>query len=284
MSPLILSIQSRVAFGHVGNSAAVLPLQRLGFDVVTLDTVQLAHHPGHGGLVGRFEERERLGRSLEALERIGVLARCAGVLSGYLGTPAMADLVEDAVRRVRRVRPDALYACDPVIGDVHTGVFVRPGIEEVFRERLAPIADLLVPNVFELARLSGIGVEDPPSALRAVDRLRARGASAVVASGLPVPEQGERLGMLAADHDGAWLVTSAKRPMILHGTGDVFSALVLGHRLRGRGLAEALAASAAGMAALVDRTVADGGPELALVQAQDQLVEPPLTLPAVRLR
>lgn len=284
MTPLVLSIQSRVAYGHVGNGAAVLPLQRMGFEVITLDTVQLAHHPGYGGFVGRFEEPALLGETLGSLERIGVLQRCVAVLSGYLGTAAMADVVEDAVRRVRRLRPDALYCCDPVIGDTHTGVFVRPGIEEVFRERLAPVADLLVPNVFELARLSGLAVADQDGALRAADRLRERGAAAVVASGLPVAGQAERIGMLAVDGEAAWLVATARRPLILHGTGDAFSALVLGHRLGGRSLAEALAAAAAAMAALVDRTVEEGGPELALIAAQDDLLKTSSSLVPVRLR
>lgn len=283
MTPAVLSIQSRVAYGHVGNGAAVLPLQRLGFEVVTLDTVQLAHHPGYGGFVGRFEDPVALAEMLDSLERIGVLDRCAAVLSGYLGRPEMAGLVEQAVGRVRRRRPDAVYCCDPVIGDTHTGVFVRPGIEEAFRDRLAAQADLLVPNVFELGRLSGLAIDGPADALRAARLLRGHGSAAVVASGLPLPGEPDRLGMLASDGDGAWLVTTPRRPVILHGTGDAFSALVLGHRLGGRALPEALTRAAAGMAALVDRTVETGGPELALIAAQDDLLEPPLAFPAVRI-
>ena len=284
MTPAVLSIQSRVAYGHVGQGAAVLPLQRMGFEVLTLDTVQLAHHPGHGGFVGRFEEPGPLEDMLEALERIGALKSCVGVLSGYLGTPAMAGLVEDALQRVRRLCPRAVYCCDPVIGDTHTGVFVRPGIEEAFRERLAPQADLLVPNVFELGRLSGVEIAGPDDALRAADRLRAQGASTVVATGLPLPGEADRLGMLAADASGAWLVTTARHPVLLHDTGDAFSALILGHRLRGRPWSDALATAAAAMAALVERTIEEGGPELALIPAQDDLLAPGAALPAVRLR
>ncbi|MDX1542249.1 MAG: PfkB family carbohydrate kinase, partial [Geminicoccaceae bacterium] len=153
-----------------------------------------------------------------------------------------------------------------------------------FRERLARRADLLVPNVFELACLSGMAVAGPDDALRAADRLRAHGARAVVATGLPLPDQPARLGMAAADHDGAWLVTAPRHPVILHGTGDVFSALVLGHRLRGRRLDAALERTAAAVTAVVERTIEVGGPELALIAAQDAVVAPTASVRVAPLR
>lgn len=284
MTPAVLSIQSRVAYGHVGHGAAVLPLQRQGFEVVALDTVELAHHPGYGGFVGRFAEPALLMEMLASLDRIGVLARCEAVLSGYLGTAGMAEVVEEAVARIRRHRPDAVYCCDPVIGDTHTGVFVKPGIEEVFRDRLGPRADVLVPNVFELGRLSGIEVASPDDALRAYDRLRGRGASCVVATGLPLPDEPERLAMVAADPGGAWLVTAPRRAAVLHGTGDAFSALLLGALLRGHALPEALARAAAAIAALVDVTLEEAASELDLIRGQNVLRRAPGRFPAIRLR
>ena len=150
----ILSIQSQVAYGHVGNSAAVLPLQRLGFDVFPLNTVQLAHHPGYGAWRGHKLRPEQLDEILRGLEEHGVLGRCAAVLSGYLGDPGVADVVARAVAAVRRARPEALYLCDPVIGDDGPGVFVSAGVPEAIRERLVPLADIVVPNRFELAQLT----------------------------------------------------------------------------------------------------------------------------------
>jgi pyridoxine kinase len=284
MTPTVLSIQSRVAYGHVGNDAAVLPLQRQGFEVVTLDTVALAHHPGYGGFVGRFEDPDLLMTMLRSLERNGALEACTAVLSGYLGAPEVARVIDEALRLIRARHPGALYCCDPVIGDTHTGVFVKPGIEEAFRRDLARRADVLVPNVFELARLSGMPVENPVDALRAADRLRADGARIVVASGLPLTGQPERLAMLAVGPDGAWQVDAPRRQAILHGTGDLFSALILGQLLRGRPLDQALAAAASSALAVVDRTLADGRSELALIAAQDALVAPPLPLTPVRVR
>ncbi len=172
----VLSIQSAVAYGHVGNSAAVLPLQRLGFDVFPVPTVLLAHHPGQGrGWRGHKVEPERIEEILDGLAARGAFARCAAVLSGYLGDAAVGGLVLEALAAVRAARPDALYLCDPVIGDDASGVFVSAGIPEVMRERLLPAADILTPNRFELARLSGRPVENLTDAQAAAAALRARG-------------------------------------------------------------------------------------------------------------
>ena len=280
--PAILSIQSRVAYGHVGNGAAVLPLQRLGFEVIALDTVELAHHPGYGSFTGRLADPALLLRMLESLERIGALDACVAVLSGYLGTAETGLVVEAAIERVRRRRPDALYCCDPVIGDEHTGVFVQPGIAEVFRDRLVPAADLLTPNGFELGVLAARPVRGLEDALDAAPLLQGRGAGIVVVTGLPVGTS--ELGVLAALPDEAWLVRTPRRRAVLHGTGDAFSALLLGHLLAGRLLPDALARAVSAMFVLVERTIAEGGRELALIAAQDAFARPGRRFEARRLR
>ena len=149
----VLSIQSQVAYGHVGNSAATLPLQRLGFEVIAINTVQLAHHPGHGSWCGHKVEPERIAQILEGVVRRGALGRCGAMISGYLGDAAVGAIVLDAVAALRAARPDALYLCDPVIGDDGPGVFVSAGIPELMRDVLVPAADIVTPNRFELAFL-----------------------------------------------------------------------------------------------------------------------------------
>lgn len=280
--PAVLSIQSQVAYGHVGNSAAVLPLQRLGFEVVALNTVQLAHHPGYGAFAGAATPAPVLTTMLDAIERVGALARCRALLSGYLGEPDAGAVVADAARRLKAAQPDAVYLCDPVIGDEHSGVFVRPGVTEAIRDLLLPLADVVTPNAFELALLSGRPVKDPASALEAARALRAPGIGTVVATGLPVGDPG-RIGVLGLDGEGAWLVATPRHDAILHGTGDALSALFLGHLLRAGSVREALPRAVAAMYALVEATVRTGEPELALVLAQDALLAPPECFPVSRV-
>ena len=281
----ILSIQSQVAYGHVGNSAAVLPLQRLGFDVFPLNTVQLAHHPGYGAWRGHKLRPEQLHEILGGLEERGVLDRCAAVLSGYLGDPGMADVVARAIQAVRGVRPDAPYLCDPVIGDDEPGVFVSAGVPEAIGRHLVPLADIVVPNRFELAHLTGCSVRSLQHALAAAAELRTRGPRLVVVTGLSLPERPGELAVLADGVDQSWLVATPQLPLAIGGgTGDAFSALFLGHYLRAAELRTGLERAVAAMFALVERTAAAGAEELELVAAQEDYAVPRDLFPAERVR
>jgi pyridoxine kinase len=281
----ILSIQSQVAYGHVGNSAAVFLLQRLGFDVFPLNTVQLAHHPGYGAWRGHKLRPEQLDEILGGLEERGVLGRCVAVLSGYLGDPGMAGVVARAVEAVRAARPQAPYLCDPVIGDDGPGVFVSAGVPEAIRNRLVPLADMVVPNRFELAHLTGRTVESLEEARAAAAELRTRGPRLVVVTGLSLPERPGELAVLTDSAEEAWLVATPRLPLAISGgTGDAFSALFLGHYLTTGDLRPGLERAVAAMFALVERTCAAGAEELELVAAQDELVAPVSRFPAIRLR
>jgi pyridoxine kinase len=270
----VLAIQSQVVYGHVGNSAAVLPLQRLGFDVFAVPTVHLAHHPGYGRWRGFRVRPDLVEEMLAGLEERSAFRRCAGVLSGYLGEAAIADLVLRAHRAVRSRRPDAVFLCDPVIGDDDVGVFVAAGIPETIRERLVPAADVITPNRFELSYLAGRPVETREEAVAAAREIRARGPRLVVATGLVFAERPEEIAVLAESAAGTWLVTTPRRPAVPHGTGDVFSALFLGHYLRSRDPRTALERATGAMFAVVERTIKAGAGELRLVAAQDEFAVP----------
>jgi pyridoxine kinase len=264
----VLSIQSQVAYGHVGNSAATLPLQRLGFEVIAINTVQLAHHPGHGSWHGYKVEPERIAQIVEGVARRGALGRCSAVLSGYLGAAAVADIVLDAVAALRAARPDALYLCDPVIGDDGPGVFVSAGIPELMRDALVPAADIVTPNRFELAFLAAQPVTTAAEARQAAARLRALGPRLVVATGLSFAGD-PGLAVLADSAEGTWLIKTPRLPIAPGGTGDAFSALFLGHYLRTADTRLALERAVSAMFDLLERTRASGADELCLVAAQD---------------
>src|SRR3954453_22597461 len=151
----ILSIQSHVAFGHVGNAAATFPLQRIGVEVWPIHTVQFSNHTGYGSWTGRVFEAGLITELVQGIAERGVLGQCDGVLSGYMGSAETGAAILDAVARVKAANPRARYCCDPVIGDVGRGVFVRPGIPDFTREHAGSAADIVTPNQFELDRLTG---------------------------------------------------------------------------------------------------------------------------------
>ena len=170
----VLSIQSHVAYGHVGNASAVFPMQRLGVEVWPIHTVQFSNHTGYGSWKGRVFDGPAIEELVEGIAERGVLDRCDGVLSGYMGSADIGNAILSAVARVRAPNPEALYCCDPVIGDVGRGVFVRPGIPEFMREQAVPAADIITPNQFELDYLSGLTTQtfaDVKQASRSCRRL-----------------------------------------------------------------------------------------------------------------
>ncbi len=286
----VLSIHSSVALGHVGNSAAVFVLQRLGHEVWPIDTVVLSNHPAHGGCRGRVTPAAEIEDLVRGLGERGVLHDCAAILTGYLGAADQGPAVRAAVAAVRAANPDALWLLDPVIGDGHGAagrVYVKPGIAEFLRDRAVPEADILTPNGFELGFLTGRTVDTAETALAAIDSLRTRGARRpprVVATGLELQGAPEAcLTLLAVDESGAWRVTVPRLDRAAHGAGDVFAAAFLGRHLHGADLPDALAGAAAAVQAVLarsDRTSAD----LALVAAQDALVTPPERFAPDRLR
>ncbi|MBM3485983.1 MAG: pyridoxal kinase PdxY [Alphaproteobacteria bacterium] len=282
----VLSIQSHVVYGHVGNQAATLPLQRLGHAVWPIHTVRFSNHPGHGGFAGRATEPAEIVDLVQGLEARGFLARCDAVLSGYVGAPETVGAIAAAVDRVKAANPDAVYCCDPVIGDAERGAFVRAGVAEALVAEAIPRADILMPNAFEAARISGIDPASLADAADAAAQLRARGPGIVVIKSLARSDapQGE-IETFATDGAATWLAAAprldlGRRP---DGAGDLFAAIFLGHWLDHRDLRSALGAAAAAVHGVLARTLACGTDELALIVAQDEIVAPTRPVLPVRI-
>jgi pyridoxine kinase len=285
----VLSIQSSVVYGRVGNRAAVPVLERLGHDVWPVDTVAFSNHPAHGSFRGRIIPAAEVADLVEGLTARGVLGRCDAVLSGYLGDPATAAVVANAIRRVRAENPAALYCCDPVIGEVGRGVYVRAGIPEAFRDRLVPLADILTPNPFELELLTGTAPTSLDAALAAgrslLDRARRAdtGPPVVVATGLRLAAPASELAVLAMTREAAWILRHPQRAVRVWGTGDALAALFLGTYLWRRDLRAAVEHAVAALDAVLAVAEAHDADELPLVDAQDALVHPPSRFPAERV-
>ncbi len=271
----ILSIQSHVAYGHVGNAAAVFPMQRLGHEVWPIHTVQFSNHTGYGAWRGEVLPASLIGDCVQGIADRGVLSRCDGVLSGYMGSAETGLAILDAVDKVKAANPSARYCCDPVIGDVGRGVFVRPGIAEFMRDRAVPMADLITPNQFELDILSGgssATLEEVRPALRAV---HARGPGTIlVTSYLGHDTPADSLDLLASDGGDLWRVRTPKLGLSINGAGDAIAALFFVHHLESGSLPEALSRAASSVYGLLRMTQDAGAGEILLIAAQNEIVEP----------
>ncbi|MGX1742827.1 pyridoxal kinase PdxY [Bosea sp. NPDC055353] len=271
----ILSIQSHVAYGHVGNASATFPMQRLGVDVWPIHTVQFSNHTGYGSWKGRVFDGGMIDEVMEGIAERGVLANCDGVISGYMGSADIGHAILSAVERVRAANPKALYCCDPVIGDVGRGVFVRPGIPEFMREQAVPAADIVTPNQFELELLTDVEIKTLADAHRAVEALRDAGPKVVMVTSLVTEETpADSIDLMAADAKGSWRVRTPKLDVSVNGAGDAIAALFFTHYLREESAAAALSKAASSIYGLLKRTKEAGSREILTVAAQDEFVTP----------
>lgn len=277
----ILSIQSHVAYGHAGNSAAVFPLQRLGHEVFPVLTVTFSNHTGYGATRGPLIAPSDVAEVITGVEERGVFPQVDAVLSGYQGAEAVGEVILDAVARVRAANADAVYCCDPVMGDVGRGFFVREGIPEFMRDEVVPRADVVTPNQFELEFLVGREVRTETDLVAAAHELRGRGPSVVlVTSALTEDTPADSIQMVAVTDAGAWKVTTPMLPMTVRGGGDATAALFLAHYLTD-GPQAALSRTASTMYGILERTHALGEGEMRLVQEQHLIAEPDETFEVV---
>ncbi len=281
----ILSIQSSVSYGHVGNSAAVFPLQRMGHEVMPVYTVVFSNHTGYGDWKGPMLSGKNVREIVEGVDTRGGLVDTELVLSGYQGGNDIGDAILDSVRLVKERNPKALYACDPVLGSSIKGCFVSPEVQALVRDRVVPQADIITPNQFELGFLTETDPHTLEETLEAVDLVRAKGPSVVLVTSVMRPDAPEdTIEMLVATEDGAWIVQTPRLDFHPSGSGDVTAALFASAFVDTGSAEEALARTAASIYELLEDTYQAGSTELRLIESQEAFVNPKYSFEVKRVR
>lgn len=281
----ILSIQSAVAYGHVGNSAAVFPLQRIGVEVLPVYTVNFSNHTGYGEWRGPLISPDDVRDVIRGIEDRGVFSQIDVVLSGYQGGEGIAEVILEAVERVKQANPAAVYACDPVMGNARSGCFVAPAIPILLRDRVVPAADIITPNQFELGFLTDTEPDTLDSTLTSVDLVRDTGPRTVLVTSVERPDRPDgTIEMLAVDDSGAWIVQTPHIPMKANGSGDVTAALFTAHYRRTGDIADALARTTSSVFDLLQATHESGERELQLIEAQEAYANPRLQFEVRQVR
>ncbi|CAA2099414.1 Pyridoxal kinase PdxY [Methylobacterium bullatum] len=276
----ILSIQSHVAFGHVGNASAVFPMQRLGVEVWPIHTVQFSNHTGYGAWRGRVFDGPMIEDLVLGIAERGVLGQCDGVLSGYMGSADIGTAIVRAVAAVRSANPKALYCCDPVMGDTDRGIYVRPGIPEFLRDQALPAADIVTPNQFELNFLSGLPTGTLGEAKAALTAIQALGPRVVLVTSLVTEDTpSHSIDLMAGEGGLFWRLRTPRLNLDVNGAGDAIAALFLVHYARTGSAALALGMAGASVYGLLRRTAEAGSREILTVDAQDEFVAPSETFP-----
>jgi len=267
MSKSILAISSSVIHGHVGNSASTFALQRLGFEVWPIPTVTLAGHPGHGRLASAVTPPEQIDAWISGLEARGWLGACEAVLTGYFTDAAQVSVAHKWITRLKGENPDIIYCCDPIMGDTPGGLYVNPDVAEAVAKTLVPLADILVPNAFELNQITEQEIVDEASAITAA---RSLGDKVVLCTSVTHTEN--KISTVAITPDKAYQVETPFVDGAPRGTGDTLTALFLAETLKGADTKHALAYAVGAVYELCLRSA--GAEELKLVEEQDALVGP----------
>jgi len=302
----ILSIQSHVVYGYAGNTAAVFPMQRLGREVWAINTVEFSNHTGSGSWKGKVLGGELAGELVIGLEEKGVLSQCEAVLSGYMGDAGVGRAIIGAVKKVRAAAPKALYCCDPVMGDVGRGFYVKPDIPDIFKKELVPLADIITPNQFELEALTGLETGSLDSARKAIDILHEKGPGIVLVTSYHDSKSGghcdeKKISMLASDKSGVYSISTPELPIgaSVAGSGDFTTSVFLSRYLETGNVKKTLELCTASVYGIIEASwqarnskvlsqsgekfslnsekTEKGGSELLelrIVQAQDELASP----------
>ena len=284
----VISIQSQVAYGHVGNSAAVFPMQMHGIDVIAVPTTLLSNRPGYPTIRGRVLEAQLVADLLLGVEERGALDTCEAILSGYLGSPEIAAVVADFIARAKARNPRLTYCCDPVLGDRDRGLFVQADIPPLVRDRLCRLADIITPNHFEFEWLCGAKATTIEQLIAQAQTLMSRGPSTIVITSAELADTPDgQIETVAVERfnarSHAWRVRTPKLPISPSGTGDLFAALLVSVRVRGSDTPDALGHAASAVFAVLERTAARGTEEMRIVETAALLADPTRRFDAIEV-
>lgn len=282
----ILSIQSSVAYGHVGNSAATFPLMRMGFEVWPVLTVHFSNNTSYPQWKGPLLRPEDVHDVVVGIDTLGVLPAVDAVLTGYQGAPAMGAEILKMVDLVKQRSPRAVYCCDPVMGDVGRGMYVLPGIPEFVRDNVVAVADILTPNHYELNFLTGRdATKTVDEVIEAAHDLREVGPEVVLVTSVVTEEAApDTVTMVAVNSEGAWSVTTPLLGRTFTGSGDLTTSIFLAALFESGSVSDAVGRTADVVYSVLERTTQLDRRELALVAAQDDLVAPRHHFDVIRMR
>ena len=268
----ILSIQSHVSYGHVGNAAAVLPLQLLGHEVWPVHTTQFSNHTGHANVSGQRFTSSHIEGLLSGIQNLGLFSTCNAVLSGYLGEAETVGIISEIVTRVKAANPDAIFLCDPVMGDDDKGLYVPDTVADAIKTILVKKSDVLTPNSFELARLVDKPIKTLFDASQALYQLTAEGAKAAICSSVPLPAD-NMIALVGCDGEQAWTVEMPRLNIRAHGIGDCLAAIFLARMLTNHSLPESMSLAASSVYDILKMTPSTAD-DLPLVAAQEYIIQP----------
>lgn len=292
--PRVLSIQSHVVHGYVGNKSAVFPLQVLGFEVDAINTVQFSTHTGYKYLKGNILKNEEMDELIQGLI-INDVDEFTHLLTGYSRSAESLKLVAGAIQKLREKNPKLIYVCDPVMGD-NGKMYVPEDLLPVYRDILVPLADILTPNQFEAEVITGRKIGNIEEALIAIQALHKKGVKTVALSSTDLGDDDNMIA-IASTGDIRYKIMIPKFDASFTGTGDLFASLFLAWTYKtNNDIKQSLEKTISTMQTIVRETYQRGRAiqptgviptyklELRIIQNKRVIEDPSVTIKAVQLK
>nr|ADD24322.1 Pyridoxal kinase [Lepeophtheirus salmonis] len=280
----ILSIQSHVVSGYVGNKSSVFPLQLLGFEVDNINSVQLSNHTGYpNGIKGQTLDSTQLWELIQGLDDNNLLSSYGTIITGYVRDKSFLEKIVEVVKLLRKKCPNIEFVCDPVMGDIETGFYVPEELLDVYKSSVLPLADICLPNQFELQLITGITIQTEEDVVKALQMVHDIGVKTVILSSLEFKGT-KSLTVYASSYkeNRIFKVTTPMIPTTFVGSGDLFTALCTAW-LKTEDLGKSLKKAIATMQSILQKTFLEAGPdnlsnpakkELKLIQSKKVIENP----------
>jgi len=290
----VLSIQSHVVSGYVGNKSATFPLQLLDFEVDAINSVQFSNHTGYAkGVRGQVLDDSQLQELMEGLEA-NQINKYSHIINGYIGSKSFLIKMGEVVKKLKEVNPGLIYVCDPVMGDSGPGLYVPKELLPVYQDVILPLADVAIPNQFEAELLTGQTITNEKEALAVMEMLHKKGVSTVILSSTELGSSDHLVGLASCSKTGTKVkVLIPKLPAAFVGTGDLFTALSTAWLARSGGdLKSSLEKTIGTMQVVLGRTLEHAKTaaihagldkptpammELKLIQSREDIISPPFS-------
>jgi len=299
----VLSIQSHVVSGYVGNKSATFPLQVLGFEVDAINSVQFSNHTGYkAGVRGQVLDDGQLQTLIDGLDA-NEINKYSHIINGYIGSKTFLVKLSEVVKHLKTVNPNLTYICDPVMGDTGPGMYVPEDLLPVYQKEIVPIADVCLPNQFEAELLTGVKIQNEEDALNVMDILHGWGVGTVILSSTELGDDQHLMCLASCRKEGRATVVKVpipKFPAAFVGTGDLFTALCTGWLTKSGGdLKVTLEKTIGTMQAVLQRTLdhalkaaklcglenpSPSQMELKLIQSLETIQKPPEGIKAVTIK